>query len=118
VLFVVFDEWGGFFDHVRPPSVPDIRESPDLDNDFGQMGFRVPAIVISPYSRRRRIIHTRLGHESILKLVEYRYGLRSLTRRDAKANNAGLALDFHQRPRKPPSLPTPPHRIPQLCPMR
>jgi len=115
VLFVTFDEWGGFFDHVRPPSVPDIRQSRDLDNDFGQMGFRVPAIVISPYARRRRIIHTRFGHESILKLVEYRYGLRHLTRRDAKANNAGLALDFHQMPRKPPSLPTPPHRISQPC---
>lgn len=117
VLFVVFDEWGGFFDHVRPPSVPDGRQSRDLDNDFGQMGFRVPAIVISPYSRRRRVIHTRFGHESILKLVEYRYGLRPLTRRDAKANNAGLALDFRQKPRKPPSLPMPPHRISQPCPM-
>jgi phospholipase C len=115
VLFVVFDEWGGFFDHVRPPSVPDIRQSRDLDNDFGQMGFRVPAIVISPYARRGRVIHTRFGHESILKLIEYRYGLRPLTRRDAKAINAGLALDLHQKPRKPPSLPTPPHRISQPC---
>lgn len=94
----------------------DVRQSSVLDNDFGQMGFRVPAIVISPYSRRGRIVHTRFGHESILKLVEYRYGLRALTRRDAKANNAGLALDFHQKPRKPPSLPRPPHWISQACP--
>ena len=118
VLFVVFDEWGGFFDHVRPPSVPDIRQSRNLNDDFGQMGFRVPGIVISPYARRGRVVHTRFGHESILKLVEYRYGLRPLTRRDAKANNAGLALDFSQQPRKPPSLPTPPHRISQPCPSR
>jgi phospholipase C len=116
VLFVVFDEWGGFFDHVRPPSVPDIRQSKSIDDDFGQMGFRVPAIVVSPYARRGGVVHTRFGHKSILKLVEYRYGLRPLTRRDARANNAGIALDFNQRPRKPPSMPTPPHRISQPCP--
>ena len=116
VLFVVFDEWGGFYDHVRPPSVPDIRQSRNLDNDFGQMGFRVPGIVVSPYARRGGVVHTRFGHESILKLVEYRYGLRPLTRRDARANNAGLALNFNQKPRKPPSLPTPLHRISQPCP--
>jgi phospholipase C len=115
-LFVTFDEWGGFFDHVRPPSVPDVRQSRDLNNDFGQVGFRVPAFVISPYARRGRVAHTRFGPESILKLVEYRYGLRPLTLRDAKANNAGLAFDFHQRPRKPPSLPRPPGRISQPCP--
>jgi phospholipase C len=115
-LFVVFDEWGGFFDHVRPPSVPDIRQSRNLDNDFGQMGFRVPGIVVSPYARRGGVVHTRFGHESILKLVEYRYGLRPLTRRDARANNAGLAFNFNQKPRKPPSLPTPRHRISQPCP--
>jgi phospholipase C len=115
VLFVVFDEWGGFFDHVRPPSVSDVRQSQNLNDDFGQMGFRVPAIVISPYARRGRVIHGRFGHESILKLVEYRYGLRPLTRRDARANNAGLALNFRQSPRRPPSLPSPPHRISQPC---
>jgi phospholipase C len=62
------------------------------------------------------VVHTRFGHESILKLVEYRYGLRPLTRRDARANNAGLALNFNQKPRKPPTLPTPQHRISQPCP--
>ena len=116
VLFLLFDEWGGFFDHVRPPSVPDALQSPNLDDDFGQMGFRVPGIVISPYARRGHVVHTRFGHESVLKLVEYRYGLRPLTRRDAKANNAGLALDFRQKPRKPPSLPRPRNLISVQCP--
>ncbi len=116
VLLVTFDEWGGFFDHVRPPSVPDDRQSRNLENDFGQTGFRVPAWLISPYARRGRVVHTQFTQESFLKLVEYRYGLRPLTRRDAQANNAGLALDFRQRPRRPPSLPTPPSRISQQCP--
>src|SRR5688572_12112790 len=52
-LFVVYDEWGGFFDHVTPPSVPDVRQSSDLNQDFGQMGFRIPAVAISPFSRNR-----------------------------------------------------------------
>jgi phospholipase C len=79
------------------------------------MGFRVPGIVVSPYARRGAVVHTRFGAESILKLVEYRYGLRPLTVRDARANNAGLALDFGQKPRRPPWLPTPPQRISEPC---
>ena len=50
-LFIVYDEWGGFFDHVRPPRVPDLRTSRDLNQDFGQMGFRIPAVLVSPYAR-------------------------------------------------------------------
>ncbi len=53
-LFVIYDEWGGFFDHVRPPRVPDDRASTDLEKDFGQMGFRVPAVAVSPYARRAK----------------------------------------------------------------
>ena len=53
-LFIVYDEWGGFFDHVRPPSVPDARSSRTLSKDFGQMGFRIPAVAVSPYTRRPR----------------------------------------------------------------
>ena len=61
-LFIVYDEWGGFFDHVVPPRVPDLRASCNLDNDFGQMGLRIPAVVVSPYARRgtRRPLDLRL----------------------------------------------------------
>jgi phospholipase C len=41
-LFVLYDEWGGFSDHVTPPHVADDRASADLYEDFGQMGFRIP----------------------------------------------------------------------------
>jgi phospholipase C len=68
-LFLVWDEWGGFFDHVAPPSVPDANQSSDLDENFGQMGFRVPAVVLSRYAKRGKVIHTRFGHESILRMV-------------------------------------------------
>src|SRR3954451_22246931 len=53
-LFAIYDEWGGFFDHVRPGRVPDDRASTDINNDFGQLGFRVPAVAVSPYTRRRK----------------------------------------------------------------
>ena len=79
-LFVIYDEWGGFFDHVTPPSVPDDRQSADLDQDFGQMGFRIPAVTISPFTRNLsqdpvRVDHGQYGTESILKLIMYRFGL-------------------------------------------
>ena len=115
-LFLVWDEWGGFFDHVAPPSVPDANQSSDLDENFGQMGFRVPAVVLSPYAKRGKVIHTRFGHESILRMVEDRFRLRPLTVRDAKANSIAAAFDFTRSPRRePPELPTPPSIVSQPC---
>jgi phospholipase C len=111
-MFIIYDEWGGFFDHVRPPSVPDDRQSADLNEDFGQMGFRIPAVAISPYARnlgkkQARVSHTMLGHESILSLITYRFGLGSLTTRDAKANNIGKTFDWSITDLNPPELPDP-----------
>src|SRR4051794_16399666 len=93
-LFIVYDEWGGFFDHVRPPRVRDARASSTLEEDFGKLGFRTPAVAVSPYSRRQRgrgaqVRHARLGTESILKLISYRFRLGALTARDKYATNIG-----------------------------
>ena len=93
-LFIVYDEWGGFFDHVVPPRVPDLRSSTDLNKDFGQMGLRIPAVVVSPYARRGHVDHSIYGFESILKMIRYRYGLPPLTPRDLYANNIAAAFDF------------------------
>src|SRR3954465_5914543 len=57
-LFIVYDEWGGFFDHVRPPRVPAERNPRALANDYGQMGFRLPASAVSPYPRQGQVEHT------------------------------------------------------------
>ena len=116
-LFIVYDEWGGFFDHVAPPRVPDIRSSTSLANDFGQMGFRIPAVTVSPYARAGHVDHAIYGFESILKLVRYRYGLAPLTRRDLFANNIATAFDWTSKPRlEPPPLPTPAHIMSSACP--
>jgi phospholipase C len=88
VFIINFDEWGGFFDHVAPDSVPDV------DPRFELRGFRVPCLIISPLARRSTITHGVYDHTSILKMIEWRYGLAPLARRDAKANNIADALDF------------------------
>jgi phospholipase C len=115
-LFIVYDEWGGFFDHVVPPRVPDLRSSRDLNQDFGQMGFRIPAVVASPYARRGYVDHSIYGFESILKMIRYRYGLAPLTPRDLYANNIAAAFDFDSAPDLTvPDLPQPPEIIASPC---
>jgi phospholipase C len=120
-LFVVYDEWGGFFDHVRPPRVPDARASNDLDEDWGQMGFRVPAVAVSPYARGRkgrtrfRVDHGTYGFESILKLITHRFGLGSLTRRHRYCRNVGRSFDWKNPDFDPPALPDPPEIATAPC---
>ena len=91
LLVITFDEWGGFFDHVPPPAASD-----------GQRGFRVPCLLISPFARRGHVAHGVYDHTSILKLVEWRWGLEPLAARDAQAANLASALDFsHLNPAAP-----------------
>ena len=88
VMVINFDEWGGFFDHVVPPPATDINAT------LEQRGFRVPAIVISPLARRRHVASGIYDHTSILKMIEWRWGLEPLSARDAAANNLAEVLDF------------------------
>jgi phospholipase C len=110
-LFINYDEWGGFFDHVRPRHVPDDRQNrADLEEDWSITGFRVPAVAISPYARagkRGRVSHMTCTHESILKLISYRYQLGFLTKRHRYASNIGRSFDFSKRDFEPPDLPDP-----------
>jgi phospholipase C len=115
-LFCVYDEWGGFFDHVVPPRVPDLRSSSNLAEDFGQMGFRIPAVLVSPYARRGYVDHSIYGFESILKLIRYRFGLPPLTPRDLFANNIAASFDWDSPNFEPPDLPQPPEIIASACP--
>jgi phospholipase C len=114
-LFIVYDEWGGFFDHVRPPSVPDARKSSNIDLDFGQMGFRIPAVAVSPFASRGTVSHQLCGFESIIKLITYRFGLGSLTTRDAYANNIGLTMNWSSPNFERPGLPDPDRIVSNPC---
>jgi phospholipase C len=107
-LFVVYDEWGGFFDHVVPPHVPDERANHrNQAQDWGQMGFRIPALAISPYARRGAVSHSTLGFESILKLISHRYSLGTLNRRHRHAFNIGRTFDWESPNFEVPDLPDP-----------
>ena len=103
-LILTYDEWGGFFDHVRPPKLPDDRSSRDDAENFGQAGFRVPARLLSPYARPGFVDRTVYDHTSILRFIEWRFlGAPAwgpgafgdtwfLTTRDRYANNIGYSL--------------------------
>ncbi|HET6831339.1 MAG TPA: alkaline phosphatase family protein [Solirubrobacterales bacterium] len=106
-MFINYDEWGGFFDHVAPVRVPDERASVDIAEDFGITGFRIPNVVISPYARRGGVSHMTVTHESILKLISYRFRLGHLTMRHRYASQIGRALDFEKPDREVPDLPRP-----------
>ncbi|HET7172591.1 MAG TPA: alkaline phosphatase family protein [Gaiellales bacterium] len=94
-IFVYWDEWGGFYDHVAPRQV-----------DGVSYGFRVPLLIISPYTKHGKsanggsISHTFFTHLSPLKFIEDNWGLPSLTPKDAAANDMMGAFNFTgtQRP--------------------
>jgi phospholipase C len=114
-IFLAWDDWGGFYDHVPPPSV-----------DAQGYGLRVPALLISPYARRGYIDHQVLSFDAYLKFIEDDF--LSSTRIDPKIDgrpdprpdvreNARILgsllseFDFSQPPRKPVILPLhPPYR--------
>ncbi|MDD1648858.1 MAG: acid phosphatase [Methylococcaceae bacterium] len=83
VVIVTYDEHGGYWDHVAPPK-----------GDRWGPGTRVPALIISPFSRGGRIDHTTYDTTSILKLIEDRFGLAPLGERDAGVNSLAAALRF------------------------
>jgi phospholipase C len=88
-VFVTWDDYGGFYDHVPPPQV----------DEYGY-GFRVPCLVISPYVKAGRVDSVINDHTSILKFIEKRYSLNPLSRRDGSANDFSEAFDFTS-PAKP-----------------
>ena len=106
VLVINYDEWGGFFDHIPPPVAPvpsatraaGTAEGINVnDPNFGLLGFRTPSLIVSPFARRGYISHEQFDHTSVLKMIEWRFGLQSLTVRDQTANNLADVLDFTQR---------------------
>jgi phospholipase C len=112
-LVITYDEWGGFFDHVRPPRLADERPLAGMDRQ--QAGFRVPTIVLSPFARRGHVNHGVYNHASIVKLINWRFGLRSLAPRDHAARNLADAFDFRRPDTSLPLLPVVPDPGPHEC---
>jgi phospholipase C len=88
-VFVTWDDWGGWYDHVKPPRY----------NSY-ELSFRVPLIAISPYAKAHYVSHERHEFGSILKFVEETFGLPSLHTTDARADDLTDCFDFAQMPRK------------------
>jgi phospholipase C len=82
-VIVTYDENGGFWDHVAPPT-----------RDRWGPGTRVPTLVVSPFARKGFVDSTRYDTTSILKLIETRFGLAPLTAADAGANDLTGAFQF------------------------
>ena len=91
VFILTYRESGGWYDHVRPPVVNGER-----------YGFRVPTLIISPFAKQGYVDSTIYDATSILKFIEYNYGLSPLSTRDAYANNLLNAFNFNQAPRNAP----------------
>ena len=116
LLVWLYDEHGGYYDHVPPPRAvapddipPDIMVPPDEPGGYDRYGFRVPAVIVSPYARREHVSHRVRDHTSILKLVETKWNLPALTFRDANADDLLDCLDLRRPPAflEPPELPQP-----------
>ena len=114
-LVITYDEWGGFFDHVKPPRFPDDHLTGPGEYDHGQTGFRVPAFVFSPFARRGGIDHGVYDHTSMLRFVEWRFELKPLSARDRSARNLALAMDFGKPNPSVPVLPMVLDPGPHLC---
>ncbi|MDB5272814.1 MAG: acid phosphatase [Chitinophagaceae bacterium] len=83
VIIVTYDENGGFWDHVAPPTI-----------DKWGPGTRVPAIIVSPFAKRGVVDHTQYETLSILSFIEKRWGLQNLSDRDKNANPLTNAFNF------------------------
>jgi phospholipase C len=137
LLIWLYDEHGGYFDHVDPPpavepdDVPahsilernpilrfllsftsyakEIQACDDGPTTYNHLGFRVPAVIVSPYAKQNCETDTVYDHTSVLKLIELKWNLPPLTRRDADAKAPLDVLDFDNPPAflTPPPLPPP-----------
>ena len=100
MFFIInFDENGGFYDHVVPPTCIDdnVNPNPGPHPNYKQLGFRVPAIALGPYAPQKIETDGPYEHCSILKMIEWRWGLEPMTARDASAKNFAEALDFTKK---------------------
>jgi phospholipase C len=100
-IVVVWDDWGGFYEHVPPPF---------FDN-AGGLGFRVPMLVVSPYARLGPssggyISHTQYEFGSILRFIEDNFALGRIGSTDLRAASIADCFDFTQKPRKFTSIPS------------
>lgn len=90
-IFIMWDDWGGWFDPVAPPF-----------EDYDGLGFRVPLLVISPYAKQGTVTHEQYETASILRYIEDNFGLPQMAKSDARASDPAsdpAVFDYKQPPR-------------------
>lgn len=117
LLIWTYDEHGGYYDHVPPPAAPapdNVAPRSDPQGRFDRLGFRVPAVLVSPYARPDYVSSVVHDHTSVLKLIQTKWNLPALTHRDAAADNLLDSLDLSSPPAfaRPPTLPPPALALP------
>jgi phospholipase C len=106
-VFVTWDDWGGWFDHVTPP----VKETwsstraqrpadafPEFNGQPFRFGSRVPCLVISPHAKHSYVSHQENSHVSIVKFCETTFGLPPLNQRDGTSNGMSDCFDLTQQP--------------------
>src|SRR6266852_1497070 len=98
VIFITWDDWGGWYDHVTPPLVEQWKDGTQFT-----YGSRVGCLVLSPYAKAAYISHTQHTHVSLVKFCEKKFGLSSINARDKAADDMSDCFDFTEKPLAPPA---------------
>jgi phospholipase C len=96
-IFITWDDWGGWWDHVTPPEVEKWTDGTQF-----RYGGRVGCLVVSPYAKKGHISKTLHSHVSLIKFCENTFGLPSLNARTKTADGMEDCFDFKQSPLAPP----------------
>jgi phospholipase C len=112
VLIINYDEHGGYYDHVPPPVAlapddvaPAVQSGESTYDGYRRYGFRVPSIVVSPYSKTDYVSHMVYDHTSVLAFLERKFNLPAFTKRDANANDMFDFLDSKALAKSTPNFP-------------
>ncbi len=93
-MIFTYDEGGGFADHVPPPERACVSRPGTVDDQYFELGVRVPFVVISPYARPHSVSHVVQEHTAITRFIETLFGLPALTARDANSSALLELFDF------------------------
>ena len=111
VIFITWDDWGGWFDHVDPPVIEKWSSAhaqrpadahPEFNGDPFRYGSRVPCLVLSPYAKAGHISRQPNSHVSLVRFCQQIFGLPALNQRDDTSNAMSDCFDFTQQPLPPP----------------
>ncbi|MGI9185395.1 MAG: alkaline phosphatase family protein [Solirubrobacteraceae bacterium] len=112
LLIVTYDEHGGYYDHVPPPPAlapdsiaPQVQPGESSYDGFARYGFRVPAVIVGPYTKPNHVSQVVYDHTSILAFIERKWNLPAMTYRDANANDLTDFLDLDALAAGDPTFP-------------